>query len=145
VARVVLVDQLDREDALDRHRGQPVLAMVVEAGRLRQLRAWEFALRERVPEVDLFRVADVPTGRGVTRERVLDRLDGRVPEEVSLLIDMEGRFARELGLDTSQPNLLLFDSELRITHRFLGRQTEAMVERVAAALAELGVGSEPSP
>jgi hypothetical protein len=78
VARVVLVDQLDREDALDRHRGQPVLAMVVEAGRLRQLRAWELALRERVPEVDLFRVADVPTGRGVTRERVLDRLDGRV-------------------------------------------------------------------
>jgi hypothetical protein len=145
VAGLRLQDQLGREDALERHRGRPVLAMVVEAAGLRQLRSWELALRERLPELDLFRVADVPRDRGITRKRVLDRLEGRVPDEVSILIDMEGRWAGTLGLDTSTPNLLLFDANLELAHLFRGRQTEAMVDRVAAAFEALGGAASGSP
>jgi hypothetical protein len=143
VAAIRLEDQLGRDDALERHRGRPVLAMVVEAGGLRQLRSWELALRERLPELDFFRVADVPRGRGITRERVLDRLEGRVPEEISILIDMEGSWARTLGLDTSSPNLLLFDADLGLAHLFQGRKTGAMVERVAAAVEALAGDASP--
>jgi len=145
VASIQLVDQLGRADALERHRGRPVLAMVVEAGGLRQLRAWEIALRDRLPDLDFFRVADVPRGRGITRQKVLDRLGGRVPDEVSILIDMEGRWAGALGLDTSTPNLLLFDARLELAHVFQGRQTGPMVDRVVAAVLALGDGRPESP
>lgn len=145
-ASVVLVDQLGREDALERHRGHPVLAMVVEVGGLRKLRSWEQALRERLPDLDFFRVADVPQGRGITRERILDRLEGRVPEEISILIDMEGRWARDLDLDTSRPNLLLFDADLEVTQQFRGGPSDTMVDLVVEAVSGLrAAGPSGSP
>jgi hypothetical protein len=145
VASIGLEDQLGRRDALERHRGRPVLAMVVDAGALRQLRSWELAIRQELPDLDFFRVADVPRDRGITRQKVLDRLEGRVPQEVSILIDMEGRWAGAFELDTSTPNLLLFDADLELAHVFRGRQTPAMVDRVVAAVEALtSAGSDAS-
>jgi hypothetical protein len=106
-------------------------------------------LREALedPEVVGFlRVADVRPGRGATRERILSKLEGRVPPEVSILIDLEGEWRRAFGLDTSRPNVLLFDVDGRLVHRIEGPVTPRVAAQIAARVAELGkrsVGGAP--
>jgi hypothetical protein len=138
---VVLLDQHGKADSLGAHRGRRVIALIAQARRLRHLKGWEVQIREALedPEaVDFLRVADVRPGRGTTRERVLAKLDGRVPPEVSILIDLEGAWREGFGLDTQEPNVLLFDAQGRLVHRFLGRVSRRAAAQVAARVAELG-------
>jgi hypothetical protein len=116
-----------------------VLVTVVHAKRLRKLKSWERALRERLDEVHYLRIADVPTDPPVTHEEVAEKLRKRVPEEVSILIDLERRWARALELDTSQPNLLIFDRSGRLVSSYRGgrnRFLEAYVTRELEKLLE---------
>jgi len=52
---------------------------------------------------------------------VVSKLEGRVPPEVSILIDLEGAWRKGFGLDTSVPNVMIFDADGRMVHRFEGR------------------------
>lgn len=139
LAALGLRDQYGQTDSLEAHRGQVVLVTVVHARRLRKLKSWEKALRERLDEVHYLRIADVPTGPPVKYEDVAEKLRKRVPEEVSILIDLEGRWAEALELDTSQPNLLIFDRSGRLVSSYRGgrnRFLEAYVSRDLEKLLE---------
>jgi hypothetical protein len=139
LAGLKLRDQYGRQDSLEAHRGQVVLVTVVHAKRLRKLKSWEKALRERLEEVHYLRIADVPTDPPVNYEDVAEKLRKRVPEEVSILIDLEGRWAEALDLDTSQPNLLIFDRSGRLVSSYRGgrdRFLEAYVSRDLEKLLE---------
>jgi len=137
----VLVDQLGRSDGLRAHRGRVVVGLVADLRALRHLKAWEVELRDRLgdaaEEIRFLRVADAPENRGVTRERVIDKLDGRVPDEVSILVDLEGSWRNAYGLETRRPNVLLFDVDGRLRHTVRGTVDPEIAERVAAWVLEL--------
>ncbi len=135
-----LLDQHGHPAGLADHAGQLVVVLVVELRGLRSLKAWELAVRERVEreeELRFLRVADVRPGRGITREKVLQKLGNRVPEEVSILIDLEGAWREAYRLDTATPNLLLFDGDGRLVHLFRGHSSPQLVCLVAERLAEM--------
>ena len=137
LADLRLVDQYGREDSLEAYRGQVVLVMVVHAKRLRKLRSWEAALRGCVKEVHYLRIADVPADPPVTREEVAKKLRERVPKEVSILADLDRRWAKTLGLDTGQPNLLVFDRGGRLVGAYRGDGSPALEARVCRDLQTL--------
>lgn len=109
---VALADQYGRKDRLEAYSGSAVVVIVVSAQRLRKLKRWEIAIRDRYPTLRIVRIADVAVGDPPpTYEAVAERLRKRVPEEISVLIDMNRIWAAELDLDTSRPNLLVLDAE----------------------------------
>jgi hypothetical protein len=111
--------------------------MVVTVRRLRNLKAWETELLERREGIDFLRIADIPADPPTTRERVARKLSSRVPDEVSILIDLDRRWAREMNLDTGRPNLLLFDREGELAATFRGRMEPELLEEVLAAIDRL--------
>jgi hypothetical protein len=137
VADLELIDQYGRADSLAAHRDHIVVAMVVTARRLRNLKGWEKQLRERYDDIHFLRIADVPEEPPVTHEQVAQKLVKRVPEEVPILIDVERRWARELELDTARPNLLLVDRDGRIVTTIRGRPEPALLDELFAAIDEL--------
>jgi hypothetical protein len=132
-----LRDQHGAEDSLAAHRGRVVVVMVVDAKRLRTLKAWERDLRERFEEIDYLRIAALPDDPPPTYERVAARLAEQVPDGVSVLIDLEGRWAAALELDTGRPNVLLVDSAGRLRAAFAGRHEPAIAAVAAANLERL--------
>jgi hypothetical protein len=132
-----LRDQYGAGDSLAAHRGRVVVVMVVDAERLRGLKAWERDLRERVEGFEVLRIAEVPLEPPTSYELVAAKLAEQVPEGVSVLIDLERRWAAELGLDASRPTLLLIDREGRLAATAAGRHEPALAAEVAARLAEL--------
>jgi hypothetical protein len=106
---VELRDQYGYPDTLAAHRGRVVVVMVVNAKRLRNLKPWSRELREHFDDLDTILIAEVPTDPPTTYERVVEKLGKRIPDEVSVLIDMESTWAQALDLDASRPNLLLVD------------------------------------
>ncbi len=140
VTEQLLRDQHGRTSTVAGHRDHVAVVMVITASRLRHLKVWQRDLQERFEAVRYVLIADVPSDPPVTWERVAEKLVRRVPEEVSVWIDLERRWASELELDTSRPNLLLFDRDGKLTARFEGRKNEVLLERVSLALEEL-VGS----
>ena len=138
LASLVLRDQRGRPDSLRAHRGHVVLVTVVHVKRLRKVRGWEEAIHERLGDrVQYLRIADVPRKPAVSYEDVATKLRDRVPDEVSVLIDLEQRWATSLGLDTDQPNLLVFDRAGRLVSSYRGRPDELLVTYVARDLEEL--------
>lgn len=137
LARVELPDQQGRLDSVAAHRDRVTVVMVVTARRLRNLKDWQKELQRRFDGVDFVLIADVPADPPVTYDRVVEKLGRRIPEEVSVLIDLERRWATGLGLDTERPNLLLFDRGGRLAASFRGRSESALVEEVSRALAAL--------
>ncbi len=135
---VSLPDQYGAEDCLRAHEGRPVVVFVVSAERLRGLRPWEETLRERFGErVDYLRIADVATDGATTRERVAEKLRERVPEAVSIQIDLDRRWSAELGLATDLPNLLIVDARGRLVAQYRGRRDPVLAELVAQRLESL--------
>lgn len=137
VSGLRLRDQYGVEDSLDAHRGRTVVVIVVDAKRLRTVKAWERELRERFDSLDYLRVAVVPADPPTTWERVADKLREQVPEGVPVLIDLDRRWATELELDTSRPNLLVVDAGGRLAASFAGRHDPALAAVVTDNLAAL--------
>jgi hypothetical protein len=139
-----LLDQRGRADGLLRHRGRVVVALVADLGALRRIKAWEVELRERIEpgsqEIRFLRVADAPQGRGITRQSVIDKLEGRVPDEVSILIDLDGTWRRAYGLRTHRPNVLLFDRRGRLVRTLRANSEAALADRVVEWIDELRAG-----
>ncbi len=136
-ARIELPDQLGGSDSVDAHRERVTVVLVVTARRLRNLKGWQKELQERFDDVDFVLIADVPADPPVTYEQVVKKLEQRIPDEVSVLIDLERRWATELELDTERPNVLLFDRQSRLVASFRGLKEKGLVDRVSAALADL--------
>lgn len=136
-AAVELPDQLGGSGSVAAHRGEVTVAMVVTAARLRNLKAWQRDLQERVEGVIFVLIADVPSDPPVTLERVVVKLKEKVPEEVPVLIDLERLWATELGLDTGRPNILLFDRDGFLVESVRGLAGEDVVASAARRLEEL--------
>ena len=135
VATVELPDQYGETDSLAAHRGRVVLVLVVTAKRLRTIRPWEEDLRQRFEGLDILRVTDVPADSKASPGQVAEKLRERVPEGVSVLLDLERRWATALGLDTATPNLLVIGPDGELVDAFAGRHDAELADRVAAALA----------
>jgi hypothetical protein len=120
LAGLRLADQYGELHSLGEHRGQVVVVMVVSAKRLRNIKPWERRLRERFDELHYLRIADVPADSKAARDAVASKLIERVPEGVSVLIDMDRQWADQLGLDTARPNLLIVDPEGSLVASFRG-------------------------
>lgn len=134
---LALTDQYGASDTLGAHAGRVVIAFVVTAKRLRTIRPWERDLRELLADVDYVRVADIPAEPPVTHERVAGKLRLVVPPEVSVLVDMERAWATALSLDTSEPNLLVFNRQGQVAARFRGRWHPASVPKIAARVKQI--------
>jgi hypothetical protein len=115
---VPLRDQFGVARGLDQHSGQVQIAIVVTAKKLRRLKPWERAIRENYPDLPVLRVADVPVTAPTEHEQVAEKLRKRLPEDVVVLIDLDGVWSQRYQLDVSVPNLLVFDArgELRSVH-----------------------------
>ena len=137
VAEQNLLDQRGATDRLADRRDQIVVVMVVTARRLRNLKALEEDLQARYETVHFMRIVDIPEKPRVTHEEVARKLDKRVPEEISILIDVERHWARELELDTQRPNLLLFDREGKFVAAFRGRAEPELLDDIHVVLDEL--------
>lgn len=144
-AEVVLRDQHGREGGLSFQRGEPTVALVVTARKLRAVQGFEVELRRRCADPRVLRVADVPRRPPARYDDVARKLRGRVPPEVPVLIDLEGSFAGALGLDVSEIAAVVFDREGRETARASGRKSDARVARIADALRAQGGCAERVP
>jgi hypothetical protein len=118
------------------HPDQAVLAIVVSGRKLRLVKGWEEGLRESYPQLVSMRVADIKDEPRPSQDQVAEKLRKRAPENVSILIDLENRWATDYGLDTEEPCLLLFDSQGKLVAQFRGRASKARLGEVSAALAK---------
>lgn len=134
-----LEDQFGKADSLAAHRGRPVVVLVVDGDRLRQIKGFEVDLRERFDGLDYIRVVQIPQQPGVRPEGVAKKLREKVPQDVSVLIDSDNVWSSVYGLDTRETSVLLFDRESRLVARFEGKRDGALVGRIAAEI-ESGLG-----
>jgi hypothetical protein len=138
VADLTLVDQYGGEDNLAQHRGRVVVVMVVTARRLRNIRPWERELRAQLgDDIHYFRITDVPEGSPASREQVADKLVNRVPDGVSVLIDLDRQWATALDLDTSRPNILVVDGDGGLVAARRGRCNPELAAEVVDELKAL--------
>lgn len=137
LADVEWEDQLGGRDRLASHRGQAVLLLVVEARRLPLAGKWAEALQARELGVVLLTVADAPPAVPVDPVRFAALLRKRVPAGVRVWMDPGRSFARTLGLDTAEPNLLLVAPDGALAAQLRGRATPALLDEVTAAVAVL--------
>lgn len=121
-----LPDQFGELSGLDPQAAVEQLVIVVSAKRLRRLKPWERELREQYPDLPILRVADVPVSGSADADAVAEKLRKRLPEDVAVLMDLDGVWAEAYQLDTSVPNLLLFsaDLELLVQHSGFYRRAE---------------------
>lgn len=134
IAELTLRDQRGIEGGLSTAAPSLQLAIVVSAKRLRRIKPWERALREHDSGLPLIRVADVPRTAPTDFETVADRLRRRLPEEVTVLIDLDGVWTTTYELDSSVPNILIFDGGGQLLARHAGMFS---AERFAAVEADL--------
>jgi hypothetical protein len=134
VAVLDLLDQFGSPGGLNGEGATLQVAIVVSAKRLRRIKPWERALRERDPVVPLVRVADVPTTTPTEYDQVAAKLRKRLPEDVRVLVDLEGRWASTFELDTSVPNLLVFDGGGTLLARHQGMYSKALFDAFYADL-----------
>lgn len=127
---VQLRDQYGYTDTLAAHRGRVVVVMIVDAKRLRNLRPWARELRERFDDLDTLLIAEVPADPPTSYERVVEKLGERIPDEVSVLIDMESVWTHTLGLDPSRPNLLLVDRKGDLVATYHGSHDPGLASTV---------------
>lgn len=139
-----LEDQNGKQDSLDAHHGRAVIVLAVSGERSGELKGWEAELRARFDGLDFLRVVNIPQHPGVRPEEVMPSLRGKLPKDVSVLIDTDGVWASMYDLDTSEMNVALFDHDGRLVARFRGKRAPALVERVSQEIeAKLGVARKP--
>jgi hypothetical protein len=141
VADLSLPDQYGAMSGLTDDGSAIQIAIVVSAKRLRRLKPWEQALRDYDDGMALVRVADVPRAAPTEYERVAETLRKRLPEDVNVLIDLEGIWAERFGLDTSRPNILIFDGAGTLLASHAGMYQEVLFEAVRTDLERISGGA----
>ena len=128
----VVIDQYGQPVSLGASEPAVRVAILVSAKRLRRLRKWETALRERFPDLDILRVADVPRDAPTRYEDVAEAFRNRLPENVGVGIDLDGDWAGQLDVDPSVPNILVFASSGDLEAIHSGMFSNALFARAAA-------------
>ena len=129
-----LADQYGTHIGLEDYTGEAVLAIVVSARKLRQVERWEQKLRAELPQLRSLRVADINEQPPPSHAQVATKLRQRVPEGVSVQIDLQSLWATNYSLDTREPCLLLFDSAHSVVAMYRGRAKDALVSEVLVTL-----------
>lgn len=129
-----LQDQFGEPVGLDAEAGGVQVAIVVSAKRLRRIKPWEKALREEFPDLTVVRIADIPRSAPTDYDTVAGKLRKRLPEDLSVGIDLEGQWAAVLGLDTSVPNVLVFDAGGNLAYQQSGMFKKSSYPALQSAL-----------
>lgn len=137
VVALTLPDHLGGEDRVADYHGEPVVVMVVNAKRLRLIKNWERDLRDHFPDLAIVRIADLPADSDATVAQVQKKYDGRLPEDLVVLIDVDRRWSTALSLDTGRPCLLLLDADGALVASYRSRYKERLAEDLREAVAEL--------
>ena len=130
----MLQDQYGQNSGLGDYSGAAVLAIVTTPRKLRWIGKWEAAIRADIPELRSIRIADVTDQPTPEYQKVADILRQRVPENISVLIDIENHWAGYYSLDTNEPCLVLLDSNHSVVAKFRGRPKGELVDDVINAL-----------
>ncbi len=110
------------------------IAIVVSAKRLRRIKPWERAILEFDDTLELIRIADVPRSTPTEYQRVAEKLRKRLPDNVNVLIDLKGVWVSEFRLDSSTPNILVFDRAGRLLAQHAGMYKRALFDALQADL-----------
>jgi hypothetical protein len=129
-----LQDQFGDSTSLNDFSGQAVLAITASSRKLRWIGRWERTIRAELPELVSIRIADITDEPRPTEAKVAEMLRKRAPENISILIDLQNYWASTYELDTSEPCLVLFDSEHNVIAKFRGRPKGELVDEVMTAL-----------
>ena len=78
-----------------------------------------------------------------SHEQVAEKLRKRAPEGVSIMIDLDNRWATAFSLDTEEPCVLIFGSNGELLASFRGRANKARLAEVSAALANVPMAGTP--
>ena len=132
-----LSDQYGRADSLANYAGDVTLAIVVPVRRLRLLKPWERALSEQLDDLPVIRVTDVSGEKNADYGKVAEKLQKRVPPDVSVLIDMEGQWAQAYELSSRNPCLLVFDREGELANTHCGRKKKEAVNDLVQEIESL--------
>ena len=130
----MLPDQYGNSSGLNDFSGEAVLAIVASTRKLRWIGRWEETIRAEIPELVSIRIADVTDEPPPSYDKLVSILRKRVPEDVSVLIDMQNSWATSYELDTREPCLILLDSDHDVIAKFRGRPKGQLVEDVMSAL-----------
>ncbi len=121
VDALALKDQFGETAGLAAGGGDALqIAIVVSAKRLRRIKPWEQAIRRIDKAVPVIRVADIPRTAPTEYEVVAAKLKKRLPEDLPVLIDLAGVWMTAFDLDTSVPNVLIFDASGALLARHSG-------------------------
>jgi len=142
ISALELRDQFGNTNSLLSQRGSVVVVVVVSVRRLAMIERWERDLSQRVPGIRFLNIADLPDDAPVDSGRTAATLRKRVPDSVPVLMDLDRRWATTYGLDTTLPNLLVFDAEGDLLARFRGRWTKELAADVASAVPDSAKGDE---
>jgi len=122
------------------------IAIVVSAKRLRRIKPWEQAIRKYDQDLALVRVADVPRTSPTEFDTVATKLKKRLPEDLNVLIDLEGLWVDAFDLDSSVPNVLIFDRKGELLASHSGMYKRSLFEALRADLDQFsGSGPAQSP
>jgi hypothetical protein len=132
-----LKDQHGNSGGLDRQSSQIQIAIVVSAKRLRRIKPWEKALFEYDDSLQVIRVADVVQSTPVQYQQVADKLRKRLPEDVNVLIDVDGIWVKAFDLDSSHPSVLIFDGAGRLLAKHEGMYKRRLFPALQADLEQI--------
>ncbi len=129
-----LQDQYGINGSLSDFTGQPVLAIITSRRKLPWMGRWEKAIRPELPQLNSIRIADITDKPQPTEARIAEMLRKRAPENVSILIDLQNQWASIYELDTTEPCLVLFNSDHKVVAKFRGRPKGELMNEVMTAL-----------
>jgi hypothetical protein len=130
----MLQDQYGQTSGLGDYTGEAVLAIVTTPRKLRWIGKWEEAIRADIPGLRSIRITDVTDRPAPDYQKVADMLRKKVPQDISVLIDLQSHWASHYILDTSEPCLVLFDSNHYVVAKFRGRPKGELVNDVLNVL-----------
>lgn len=143
-ATLMLRDQFGHSGGLADVDGLQV-AIVVSAKRLRRIKPWEEAIRRIDTDVPVIRVADVLQSPPAAYDAVAEKFRKRLPADLPVLIDLDGVWTQTFHLDTSVPNVLIFDGTGALVATHAGMYRKDDFNALAADLSGLPAEPRQSP
>ena len=134
ITTLSLRDQFGQTDGLVQDADGLQVAIVVSAKRLRRIKPWEQAIRRIDADVPVIRVADVPRSPPAEYDVVAEKLRKRLPEDLPVLIDLDGIWTETFDLDSDVPNVLIFDGRGGLLARHSGMYKGDQFDALAADL-----------
>jgi hypothetical protein len=132
-----LPDQYGQSGGLDQYPDQALLVIVASGRKLRWIGRWEEQLRAELPQLVSLRVADIKETPRPSLQQVATKLRKHVPENVSILIDLDNAWASEYQLDTDEPCLLILDQDHGLIAQYRGRPKTELVNQVLSSLRDV--------